>query len=413
MELHTGDIVKVGHGRYKLINVLGQGEHSVVYDARGQAGEKVALKVSPDTMPQPVQGRRGIGTSSHLVRVIETERGSDGFLTVMERVDGIDLRELGEFLHNEHRRVAPRLAVDIIYQAARGLQDVYDRTGQVHGDLKPANLMLDRHGVVKILDYGINRLRTLSASGKLSPDMGYLAPEQADVDGQWLDDPRSDLFSLGAMLYEMIVGEPLYDFGPGDTLYQRLMTIARGDVAKQLVRVREVHPELERALHQALARDPDERFQSAQEMAGVLAGLAADLPPVIPLELFAESLYQALRTGQWSSALEGCLPSLGLDRPIVVGQVKRLPFRDVQEESARLSPATPATDEDLDIRLAPRPGMAMLAGMIAMLLLVVGLLAFFWHPGQIKQGIQSGAEAFSKPPIFGGPGNPGPPQPSP
>jgi len=213
------------------------------------------------------------------------------------------------------------------------------------------------------------------------------------VDGQLEDDPRSDLFSLGAVLLELLAGESLYEFKEGDTLYQRLMTIARADVTPALERLKVAQPSLVGVLHRALARDRQARFQSAREMSTALAGVATGLPPAVPLELFAESLYQYARAGRRTPALE---QSLLCHNTAEWHPLRRSPLEAAQALPRSSRNASTARDDLADIHLERRPGMAMLAGMIVALVLVVGVLVAFWRPQEVREAIRGGAEVFSQ-----------------
>ncbi|HUJ41506.1 MAG TPA: serine/threonine-protein kinase, partial [Candidatus Acidoferrales bacterium] len=178
-----------------------------------------------------------------------------------------------------------REAVDYVDQVLGALSYAHAR-GVVHRDIKPANMMLTRAGVIKLMDFGIARAageNKLTQTGSTLGSIYYMSPEQ--VQGQNLDS-RSDLYSLGVSLYEMVTAQHPFE---GDTGF----TIMKGHIDGQFTPPRDVNPMISAALNdvivRSMAKNPDERYQNADEFAGALqgvrralAGSTRSIPAVAP-----------------------------------------------------------------------------------------------------------------------------------
>jgi len=208
-------------GPYEILAPLGAGGMGEVYRARDpRLGREVAVKVLPqDLATDPDRLRRfeteakAAGALNHpnLLAVFDTGRDGDTPYVVFELLEGETLRP-----RLERGALPTRKALDYAIQIARGLAAAHDR-GIVHRDLKPENLFLTRDGRVKILDFGLAKLRptqeaaesrttqtAITDAGTVVGTVGYMSPEQ--VRGQAVDH-RSDLFSFGSVLYEMLAGQ--------------------------------------------------------------------------------------------------------------------------------------------------------------------------------------------------------------
>jgi serine/threonine protein kinase len=187
---------------------------------------------------------------------------------ITELLEGQTLRE-----RLQQGEIPVRKAVEFALQTARGLSAAQDR-GIVHRDLKPENIFLTRDGVVKILDFGLAKLvipepigaqsiATVSFTevGVVLGTVGYMSPEQ--VRGQAVDH-RSDIFSLGAILYEMLSGNRAFD---GKTTVDTMSAILKEEPAKLSEAGRKLPPALGPIVDRCLEKDPAERFQSARDLA--------------------------------------------------------------------------------------------------------------------------------------------------
>ena len=272
-------------GRYKVDRLLGRGGMATVYLAEDSELERpVAIKVlgeqyaGDDVFAD--RFRREAQTAAQLahpniVQVYDTGEDEGRLYIVMEWIEGEGLEEV---LAREGR-----LEVDTVLgladQTCAGLQYAHEQ-GVVHRDVKPANLLLRQDGTVKIADFGIARAgqaTQLTQVGTILGTLNYLAPEQArgeDVSTQ------ADIYSLGAVLYELFTGEPPRRF---ENVAQ-LATL--GEEAPRPVRelAPDVPPAAEAAVMRCLARNPAYRPTSAAELADELRGRASTNAPTVPLQ---------------------------------------------------------------------------------------------------------------------------------
>ena len=255
-------------GRYEITGELGRGAMGVVYKALDPTiGRTVALK----TMRLDVHGldaqemvrrfqneARAAGVLNHpnIVTIYDAGEQDGIFYIAMEFIEGTTLHEL-----LAEKRVLPiEEVVQIARQICRGL-DYAHSNGIVHRDVKPANIMITANGTVKIMDFGIAKSGgQVTNTGQVLGTPNYMAPEQ--VKGRPLDG-RSDLFSLGVILYEMLTGEKPF-------VGQNVTTIIYKIVNETPITPRDldvtVHPGLSAIVTRALAKAPDDRYQSGAEL---------------------------------------------------------------------------------------------------------------------------------------------------
>ncbi len=265
-------------GHYRVLEKLGAGGMGEVYaaeDARLQ--RRVALKLLPSDMaadPERLQRfqreARAIAALNHpnVVTIYSVEEAAGAQFLTMELVDG---QTLGALLPPDGLPLEEllRLALPLVDAVAAAHQH-----GIVHRDLKPANVMLASDGRVKVLDFGLAKLRpdtsttatthlethALTSAHAVVGTAAYMSPEQAE--GRPVDH-RTDIFSLGVVLYEMASGRR--PFG-GDTVFSVISSIIK-DTPRPLAEVRrDVPPALDRIVTKALAKNPAERYQSAREL---------------------------------------------------------------------------------------------------------------------------------------------------
>jgi eukaryotic-like serine/threonine-protein kinase len=261
-----------------------------VYRARDLSlGREVAVKIlperlasDPDRLRRFEQEARAAAALNHpnilaVYRFGATERRTPYLIT--ELLQGETLRE-----RLDQGRMAFRKTVEIALQVARGLGAAHERA-IVHRDLKPENLFLTRDGVVKILDFGLARLvkpdisdtgSAMATIGSTEPGMvlgtaGYMSPEQ--VRGQTVD-LRSDIFSFGAILYEMLSGRRAFQ---GMTAADTMSSILKEEPAELSSGAQAFPPPLGRIMHRCLEKDVAERFQSARDLAFTMDLLAREM----------------------------------------------------------------------------------------------------------------------------------------
>ena len=267
-------------GKYRIVDEIGRGGMGVVYRAHDDSlARDVAIKVlPPEFASEPERLRRfeheakAAGQLNHPNILIVYDVGSQGGAPylVTELLEGDSLRQ-----SLSGGALPMRKAIEYGVQIARGLAMAHEK-GIVHRDLKPENLFITRRGLVKILDFGLAKLRsaqplpeeTLQAStGMMVTEAGtvigtvpYMSPEQAQGNPV---DTRTDIFSYGAVLYEMVTGRRAFD---GDTPVSILSAILTKTPPAASTVLTDVPQELDRILKMCLEKDPARRYPSADEL---------------------------------------------------------------------------------------------------------------------------------------------------
>ncbi|HWG94488.1 MAG TPA: Stk1 family PASTA domain-containing Ser/Thr kinase, partial [Mycobacteriales bacterium] len=270
-------------GRYQLGETIGRGGMAEVHRGTDvRLGRDVAIKVlradlARDASFQARFRREAQAAASlnapSIVAVYDTgeEPGPDGGVPyiVMERVDGRTLREVLE----EEGRLLPRRALEIAADVCAAL-DVAHRAGIVHRDIKPANVMLTTTGQVKVMDFGIARAAadtsvTMTQTAAVLGTAAYLSPEQAR--GEHVD-ARSDLYSTGCLLYELVTGAPPFT---GDSAVAVAYQHVREDPDPPSAYDPSLSSDVDAVVLTAMAKSPANRYQSAAEMREDLLRAAA------------------------------------------------------------------------------------------------------------------------------------------
>lgn len=339
-----GDVVVVRGHPYQLVNLMGRGGQGSVFDARDGQGRHVAIKLVPSHPRHRTEAKILASLKSdHVVKLLDAGIARDTLILVLERVEGVDLKALVQLCREEGRAVPPRIAVELIEQACIGLLEATQNARLAfHRDIKPGNLILNRHGVVKLIDFGIAHQQDMAYTGSLIGTPENMAPEQVGLDDEWRVDVRTDLFCLGLVLFELITLETLFRFPPSMPVPERLMVVWHAEVRERLKRVEAVHVALGAFLRKCLQRAPRDRFQTPQEMLAALGRLKDRLPIVTSIDVFAECLYRVAHENERLPMLEQSLPmvvagptvslELGQDRPAPVTAIpspwwKSLAFR--------------------------------------------------------------------------------------
>ncbi len=279
-------IGKIVADRYEISSLLGTGGMARVYLAKDlNLGREIALKVLLDSVAQDAEFRerfrreaRASAALSHpnIVQVYDFfEAGQDIFL-VMELIEGRDLRSY----MTEHGRFAPQVAVRIICDVLSALEFAHSR-GVVHRDISARNVMLANDGTVKVADFGIARIvgeRTLTQSGELIGSVQYISPEQAS--GQHAT-PRTDVYSTGVLLYEMLTGE--LPFKSDNAVQLALMHVQKTAV-KPSTLCPDINGALDQIVMKAMAKNPMQRFRSAGEMLEALLAFTNPQNMVAPAQ---------------------------------------------------------------------------------------------------------------------------------
>ncbi|HBB87995.1 MAG TPA: hypothetical protein DC047_10305 [Blastocatellia bacterium] len=363
--------------QYTIVSKIGEGGMGEVYRARDtKLGRDVAIKVLPasfsensDRLNRFEQEAQAAGALNHpnilVIFHVGTHQGAP--YIVSELLEGETLRE-----RIAGSALPQRKAIDYALQIARGLAAAHEK-GIVHRDIKPDNLFITDDGRVKILDFGLAKLtsatdgtqsQTEVPTRKVNTDpgtvmgtMGYMSPEQ--LKGQPADH-RSDIFSFGAILYEMLSGKRAFR---GDSMAETMSAILREDPPDLSVTNQTVSPALERVVRHCLEKNPAERFHSARDLAfaieslsgsATLSGQTATMPTIATESSTPVGLSRCLHNARVAWIVAGILvvsllATLGLlyfnrsetSTPAVrlsLTPPPELAFNDAQSDVAVISP---------------------------------------------------------------------------
>ncbi|MEE8218739.1 MAG: serine/threonine-protein kinase, partial [Vicinamibacteria bacterium] len=273
-------------GRYEIQRELGRGTMGIVYEAKDpMLHRKVALKAIrialsiPDELRELFEKRflaeaRAVAVLSHpgivVVHDVGTDEKTETPYIAMEFLEGKTL----EVVTAGGKRLQWREALGLAADAAWALHHAHDR-GIVHRDIKPANIMRMPSGEPKIMDFGLARLPAseLTAAGDLFGTPSYMSPEQA-VGA--VADARSDIFSLGCVLYQLLSGKKAFD---GDSLPLILLRVREETPPPPSKWVDGLPPEVDAVVARALAKNADERYQDARAFAEDLEDVVEGKPP--------------------------------------------------------------------------------------------------------------------------------------
>ncbi len=273
-------------GSYELLGEIGRGGMGVVYRARHKTlGASVAVKMirasqlaSSDEVRRFYQeARAAAGLShSHIIKVHDVgERDGQHYLA-MDLVDGPNLAELVK-----EGPLEPDRAAELLADVARAVHYLHSKQ-IIHRDLKPSNILLDAEGVPYITDFGLAKLLTVdsrqTSTGTIIGTPSYMAPEQASGHASHVT-PHSDVYSLGAILYETLTGRPAFqEDNPLDTL---LSVLERDPVLPRRLNPA-VPRELEQICLRCMEKRPERRYPSAEALAEDLDRFLRREPPAVP-----------------------------------------------------------------------------------------------------------------------------------
>jgi serine/threonine protein kinase len=367
-------------GRYRVIERLGSGGMADVYRAEDeQLGRQVALKVLYRHLAEDVsfveRFRREASSAAglqhpNIVSIFDRGEWEGTYYIAMELIRGRTLKDV----IRERGPAPPDAAVDIVLQILRAARFAHQR-GVVHRDIKPHNVLIDEEGRVKVADFGIARAGAsdMTETGSVMGTAQYLSPEQAQ--GRPVD-ARSDLYSIGIVLYELLTGTVPFDA-------ESPVSIALKQVSEPPVPPRErnpaVPPALDAVVMRALEKDPARRYASADAFIDAL--LAArnapqevvappPPPPVVPVEeVLEEDDRRARRWWLWLLALLalaaiafGAYALLKPDQvevPNVIGRKSATASQILQNRGFEVDVVTVTTAEverDTVAGQSPRPG---------------------------------------------------------
>jgi serine/threonine-protein kinase len=269
--------------RYRVIEKLESGGMAEVFRAESEGlqgfKKQVAIK---RVLPHLSEKKKFISmfldearlsaalSHSNCVQVFDIGVGDNAYFIVMEFVDGANLKSIGESIRKQGREFPVSAAVFICAEICKGLSyahEMKDANGVpqhiVHRDMSPPNVLVTKYGEVKIVDFGLAKASTQlekSEPGIIKGKFSYLSPEAAQ--GQDVD-ARTDIFAVGIMLWEMLSAQRLF---LGETDYQTVRKVQQAVVPPITQINPKVSPELERVIAKALARDQNQRYQTARDL---------------------------------------------------------------------------------------------------------------------------------------------------
>src|SRR5438874_2869753 len=287
-------------GRYEIRSQLGAGGMGEVYRARDEKlNRDVAIKALPASLSQDgdrlqrfEQEAQAAGALNHpnILAVYDVGAHDGAPYIVSELLEGEELRE-----QLNDGSIPQRKALDYAQQIAQGLAAAHER-GITHRDLKPENLFVTTDGRLKILDFGLAKLRPLrnesvsseidtrkqiTDPGTVMGTVGYMSPEQ--VRGHEADH-RSDIFSFGSILYEMLAGQRTFR---RETMAETMTAILKEEPPELSETNAKVNPQIEKIVRRCLEKQPERRFHSAHDLAFALEALSTpsgsqNTAPVLP-----------------------------------------------------------------------------------------------------------------------------------
>jgi serine/threonine protein kinase len=282
-------VLETASDRYVIVEYIAEGGMGAIYLGKkigvgGFEKEVVLKQLLPEFTREPkfidlfLREARLSASLDHanIVRTVDLVTAGEDYFIVMEYVRGGDLRTLMKRARRRHQRFPPHAAMFIAHEILEALTYAHSRGGSdgrklglIHRDVSPSNILLSGAGEVKLTDFGIAKASThRSVFFKVKGKVGYMSPEQAR--GEPID-ARSDLFSLGVVLYEVLVGERLF---VGD-LMSTAAAIYSQPIAPPSKRRPELPGELDAVMEKALSLDRRGRFQSPEEFQDALSRVAA------------------------------------------------------------------------------------------------------------------------------------------
>jgi serine/threonine protein kinase len=280
----NGDMInRVIKDRYKLIDERGRGSFATVYVARDTKDNRIyAVKVmhielsnDGDLLARFQREAHILLNLSdpHIVRIVDYGEDNNMHFIVMDYIDGQNLK----YHTLTHGPLEPSRALNYAQQIAEGLDTAF-KHGVVHRDIKPQNILINTKGVVKITDFGLARSRetvTLTQSNVFMGTAYYISPEQAESGRS--ADTRSDLYSVAAVLFEMLAGHPPFE---GDTAVDIVMKHMNEKVPS-ICRLRSGLPaDMDVFLRKAMAKSPNDRYSMPRDFIAALEQLQQQLPPM-------------------------------------------------------------------------------------------------------------------------------------
>ena len=329
-------------GKYRIVEEIGHGGMGIVYKAEDiKLQRPVALKFlphqwvsDPDARERFIQEARAASSLDHpgICNIYEIGETDDGRMYIaMAYYEGESLRE-------KIRRapLSPEEPLEIAIQVAQGLAKAHGK-GIVHRDIKPANILITQDGVAKIVDFGLAKLAgqvRLTREGTTVGTVAYMSPEQAKGESV---DQRTDIWSVGVVLYEMLSGVLPFK---GDHEQPLLHSILQQEPERLTKFRKDLLPGLENIVFKALSKKPAGRYQTMEEMLGDLKAIADGVKPVSGASLFFRGRVLGIKKTHAYPALAGLIILAVLAAFIVfpkrvqaLDSIAVLPFENVNADS--------------------------------------------------------------------------------
>ncbi|HUV28806.1 MAG TPA: protein kinase, partial [Anaerolineales bacterium] len=391
----TNIVGKTLGGRYKIQSLIGQGGMASVYKANDpNLHRAVAIKViHPHLSNNPEFFRRfeeeatAVAQLRHpnIVQVYDFSHDEDLYYMVMEFVMGETLQTRLIRLNESKRRMSIKEAISFTAEICEAAFYAHER-GMIHRDIKPANIMLDVNGRAILMDFGIARMVDASqhtATGTVLGTAMYMPPEQ--IQGLQID-ARADIYSIGITLFEILSGKPPFEADSAMTL----MMMHLNDPVPNLRELQtDAPPDLVAITNKALAKNRDERYQSASEMAKALRQLP-DQPQTIPAVVAAPSpegtfIEAAIVTDVGATIVEAAAP---VEPPAAQAQFQQTlveqPRQPIQRTTA---PAAEASKGAMPIE--GKTSKAWIPILLVVLVLVLGGGGYFAYANFFAGGLNS------------------------
>ncbi len=315
---------------YKVLEEISRGGMGIVYLAVDvKLDREVALKVlPPELVADPERKRRFIQEAKaaaklehpHIGVVHEIDEAEGVTFIAMELIRGEMFRD---FLRRQRMPLARSL--ELAAEIAEGLSCAHER-GIVHRDVKPANIIVTEHGHAKIIDFGLAKLleplggkgsdvetmiRKETDPGKVMGTVSYMSPEQAR--GEKVD-PRSDIFSLGIMLFETFTGELPFKGPSGIETLSAILKKPAPPLSALNTESTATASELQRIVHRCLEKDPDDRYQTAKDLLSELRRVKRDSDSDVSTVMVEASAPPQVRSKKWlvPGAIVALLSLIGL-----------------------------------------------------------------------------------------------------
>ena len=353
--------------RYRVIEKLESGGMAEVYRAESEGlqgfRKQVAIK---RVLPHLSEKKKFISMfldearlSAHLshsncVQVFDIGVGDNAYFIVMEYVDGANLKSIAESLKKQGHAFPVAAAVLIALEICKGLayaHELSDPNGEplhiVHRDMSPPNVLITKHGEVKIVDFGLAKANSQlekSEPGIIKGKFSYLSPEAAM--GQDVD-PRTDVFAVGIILWELLSGQRLF---LGDTDFQTVKKVQQAMVPPIAQLNADVPPELEKIIAKALARDVALRYRNARDLARDLNRFLFEFgQPVSSLDI-AQLVQGAMRDKERERAKKRAAQGSIIDKLI---EEALFEFTSLSEEQKTAGATVSAADQSQAVAAAP------------------------------------------------------------